>query len=274
MSYIAPTSLRQSQTRAIKHLQGQPGKPFPFRINEDRFVARRVFVAEALVKQLRINPELVRPFLKVLFLDSKSYARFCQVMNYGKPAAGFYPLGKNGDHEALLRGEIPYLPDRSRVIVLPEDFQAVDLAHELLHDIYSGGGLSVEDRVKFTNEILRWYRLSIDPEMPHQHKNRPFYEDVAEMCMGRYSLQHISPWYGLGRHEQERGFQIFAAECLAHTGEAVLFPDKACVNKVPQYIIDYLRHKRLFDRSVFQQLRGQTLRPQVLRAQRTSGYHR
>jgi hypothetical protein len=202
--------------------------------------------------KLGFNPRLFSEGAKIFLLDKENYEHFGQACGI-ECAGGFYPLAANGDVEAVIRDEIPFLPNRSRVIVLAEDHPPTALAHEILHDIFVGGGLELRDRQHFTRELLYWYRLSLDPKMPHQHKNRPFYEKIAKACARKYNLQEVSPLYCGTPHWQEYDFRVFASECFAYAGEYLLFSEKASFTDVPDSIIRFLKFVRVIDPSAIRQ---------------------
>ena len=196
--------------------------------------------------ELGFNPRLFCEGAKILLMDKENYERFGQACGI-ECAGGFYPWAANGDVESVIRDEVPFLPNRSRVIVLPEDYQPTALVHEVMHDIFIGGGLELRDRQHFTKELLHWYRLTLDPKMPHQHKNRPFYEKVAAACARKYNLKMVTPLYCETPHWQEYDFRIFASECFAYAGEILLFPEEASFKDVPESIISFLKFVRVID---------------------------
>lgn len=236
--------------RAINLHLAQPAEAavkqtLPFR--GQRFTIRALALERQLFCALGFNPKYFKPGAHICLMDKENYARFAEACGIEMPG-GIYPLAKNGYQEAVLKEELPYLPGHSRVIVLPEDHTPTTLIHEILHDIFIGGGLTPKERTEFSRELLHWYRLSIDPKMPHQHKNRPFYEAVAEFCKDRYDLKDLSPLYCGKRHWQERDFKVFASECFAYAGEAMLLPEEASFQEIPKPIVSFLRFLRIFNR--------------------------
>lgn len=224
-----------------------------FQLKDHSFSAKFIPIGRLLFERLGFNCKFFKPGVVVYLLDKASYERFSKACNIEAPD-GFYPLPTNGDDKALLRGEIDFLPNCSRRIILSDDYKDVALIHELLHDIFIGGGLSPKEREEFTKNILHWFRLSIDPNMPHQHKNHSFYEEVARICMKKFRIENVNPHYCMGHDDKEPDFKVFAAECFAYAGEFMLHPQGAQFSEIPKEIQDQLMFLRLFDRSRLQHI--------------------
>lgn len=242
-----PTPVKPYQLRLYTRLPGEtkpasPQQPLFFR--GGRFRVSTIQVTEDLFDKLGIGKKFFRSGASIYLFDKQNYqefSRLCGVEGVG----GFYPLSINGDQDAVFSGQADHLSAISRTIVLPEGYDNVTLTHELLHDVYFGGGLHVSDRRRFIGEVLHWYRLSKDPNYPHHQKNNQFYTDVARLCMEKYKLEDIPISYNLGRYTEEKEFQIFASECFAYAGEALLLPQDAKFKNIPQEIRDHLRFLRL-----------------------------
>lgn len=247
-----PTRINSQSQRtigpiAIQHVlryRGQQFKVQPVRVSLDLFTT------------LGFNPRHFVEGATILAMEPPEYRRFCEASGLVK-AAGIYPLSMNGDMEAVQRGDIPYLPARSRNLVLPTDHETITLAHEMLHDIFVGGGLSPAERQKFTSEVLHGYRLSVDPNMPHQHKNQAFFQKVARACAERYSLETVEPRYNLGRPERDPGFRLFVGECFAYVGEFMMHPRESQIDSIPDILLRHFKFIRIFDRNAYLAANGQ-----------------
>jgi hypothetical protein len=220
------------------------------------FQYKPVSLSGELFSSLGFNPRLFREGAHILLMSREDFLRFGEACGTDAEG-GIYPLAMNGDAEAVLKEEIPFLPDRSRNIVLPDDHLPLTLVHEIMHDIFIGGGLTAQERQDFTKELLYWRRLSLDPKMPHQHKNQAFYQTVAEVCMKRYDLKTVTPKYYQSRHYLERDFKVFAGECFAYAGEFLLFPNNASFRNVPDSIIRHLKFIRVINPQAIRQANGQ-----------------
>lgn len=221
-----------------------------------QFRIQIVNLSQKLFTSLGFDLRRFAPGATLVTMGASEYKRFESACGF-EDSAGIYPLAINGDQAAVHRGEIPVLPNRSRNIILPDNYKPITLAHELLHDIFIGGGIEVSDRVEFSKNVLYWYRLSVDPNMPHQHNNREFFEKVAQVCAEKYNIDGIDPRYNFKAHDREEAFQIFAGECFAYAGEFLLHPNESMLDFVPESIVRFFRFIRLLDRSVYQQANGQ-----------------
>ncbi|MDD5382549.1 MAG: hypothetical protein PHH60_02725 [Candidatus Margulisbacteria bacterium] len=246
---------RVTTCRLAERARSAPTADIKFR--GQLFSFRVIPLTLELFRELGFNPSHFRAGANILLLDRENFRRFAAAC--GTTAeGGIYPLASNGDNEAAICGEIPYLPDRSRNIILPEDHSPISLAHEIAHDIFIGGGITEQERLDFAKNLLHWYRLSLDPNMPHQHKNHPFYQQVSQVCMQQYHLTELSPKYYGPRHWQERDFRVFASECFAYACETILFRDEAMLKDVPQPVLSHLRYLRCIDLQAIRQFQQAT----------------
>jgi hypothetical protein len=202
---------------------------------------------------LGFNARHFRPGAQVILMKQEVFSRFSAACG-ASSAVGLYPLcpkekdGKENDLEAVLNGKLPVLPDRSRTIALPEDHSRLALVHEVLHDIFIGGGLPPEQRLEFTRQLSFWYKITLAKNnLPHQYKNRAFFEQVAEDCKQQYDLAEVPAEYYRGRPWRERDFKIFAGECFAYAGESMLLPEKAKFRQVPEPLVSFLKFVRVID---------------------------
>jgi hypothetical protein len=185
----------------------------------------------------------------------RSFAQACGTDAEG----GFYPLSANGTNEEVLRGERDYLPAGSRNMILPVDFSQISLEHEVAHDLFISGGITVGDRLDFIKNILASYRGSHDPQSPHLHKDQAFFARVAEDTKGRFDLSVLSTKYFGPSHWRERDFKVFAGECFAYACETVLHPERPMASLLPRQVFSTLRYLRIFQLErirKFQQLTG------------------
>ncbi len=210
-----------------------------------------------LFTSLGFSPRRFAAGAMIIAMEPAEYKKFSEACGL-EQAAAIYPLGMSGDFEAVQQGETEYLHQRSRNIVVPADHETVTLAHELLHDIFIGGGIEARDRKEFIKNVLFWYRLAMDPKLPRHHVNRPFFEQVAAICAEKYDIKEIDTRYNFKAHDREANFKVFAGECFAYAGEFLLYPKGSRFDRVPQDIVDFMRQwLRLFDRSVYQRASGQ-----------------
>jgi len=217
------------------------------------FVGALVRVTKGDYQRLGISPQFFKRGALFFLLEKASEGRLSAVRKRGYPQ-GFYPMSENGDLNAFLQGRIAYLPERSRVIALPKGFNPSTVFHEILHDIFAGGGLSVSERQEFVRNVLNRLRDSGNPDMPDSHKNAPFFAKVAEICSEKYDIGAISPLYNVGRPWEDPDFMIFAGECFAYAGEFMLHPQAVPFDAIPKEMESELRFMRIFDRAHLDQV--------------------
>jgi hypothetical protein len=213
-------------------------KPKSFSLNGDNFTAQKVFVSKGLFRKLGINPRYFRSFLKIYLLDKENYARFCRVSGISPKTEGFYPLARNGQLEDVLLGKKSSLRVPDRVIVFPEGSENKRaLAHEILHDIFLGGGLAAETRAAFTKHLFIWaHKALTDPSRAAEAR---FYTEIAKRCTEKLNINLpgkdvVKIFEGA---KLDRSSRLFVGECFAYAGEIFLgYTQEAELGKLPREI--------------------------------------
>jgi hypothetical protein len=191
--------------------------------------------------ELRINQKYFRPGAR-LFLVETTNSKTITPDAETSVDKGLYPAGVGRDFEAMLDGDIDYLPDRSRVIALLGGFDKLTVVHETLHDIYWNGAISLKDRQSFERELLWYYRLTQSPEAPHQHINYKFFTELAAICRRKGLLMKLSPKFYNQAELHNPDYHLFAGECFAYVGELLFDSQNSNFEKVPEDILQLFRH--------------------------------
>jgi len=214
------------------------GKPLNFEI---RLITKDDFRA------LGISLKRFAPGLKLYVMSQEDYQQLSSSLGL-EDSAAFYPLAENGDLQNVLEGKNPFLLDKSRAIAVPEDFNGksnIVITHEILHDIFIGGGISIKEREDFVRSLISWVRHSKHPSLPHLQKNQEFYEEVGRICAQEHDISDISYFTSNRTLLFDRDFITFASECFAYAGEHLLLPAEARFSEVPRQMLSHLRNLRL-----------------------------
>ncbi len=137
----------------------------------------------ALTK-LGINPEFARGGAEVYFVSEAKFLEYLGAFGISGAVAGVYaPTGRR-EVFAVMRTKQPAMDWRIRKILLPENVDALTLAHEALHDIFLNLNLSAasKERAAFWRSSLQdaWHTLSYAPSTPEAK----FFEGVAARTAG------------------------------------------------------------------------------------------
>lgn len=209
-----------------------------FTLRDNQFQARSAGVVSRQLKRLGINPALFRDGLKIYYLAKEDYARFCRATGIAGDLGGFYPLAKGQNSRRVMLGELDYLPDNSRIIVLQEGtkWQRV-IAHEVLHDIYLGGGISKPARDSFAKNLFIWaYKAQTDPRKAEELK---FYLTILDRCNRKFNLNLTGGdikkiWEGA---QLDEATHTYIGECFAYAGELFLgYSKERELGQLPQEI--------------------------------------
>lgn len=209
-----------------------------FTLRGEQFQARSADVVSKQLRKLGINPALFRDGLKIYYLDKGDYARFCRTTGLAGEIDGFYPLSKGQAVRKVALGELERLPDDSRVMVLPEGTKwQRTVAHEVLHDIYLGGGISRSVRDSFARNLFIWaYKAQTDPRKAEEFK---FYRAILDRCNRKFNL-HLTGddikkiWEGA---KLDEATHTYIGECFAYAGELFLgFSKEEELGRLPQEI--------------------------------------
>ena len=208
-----------------------------FRLKGINFQARLFTLNANSFTKLGIDPRFFRPGLTLRVLDQANYSRFCKLAGFPEgQLGGFYPLAPAGEEVMVNDGRLARLPDLSRVLVLPEKFSFLGTLHEVLHDVFLGGALSLEERNGFTRLVLAATRRVLNTA-PDSEEAR-FIKNVAAEWKVPLDLT------GIRNHEliprrPSREERIFANEMFAYAGEKKITGDNK-MGQIPEEIDTYL----------------------------------
>ena len=219
--------------------------------------------------KLGLNPAIFKSGVKVYVLDEKNFCAFCEQTQEApsplvippKPGTkmieiptkevtpnraidietsqALYPLSKRGELDAVRRGEIDFLPSHSRVILLHENFTALELTHELIHDIFLGPLCSYSDRMFFILcliDSLKKAYADCDAAV------LKFFEEVNNRCQMPYQIDALKNQEISLRDPLEIGPNLFtyAGECFVYAWETLLGYEDQALGKVPAELQDLL----------------------------------
>lgn len=194
-----------------------------FTLRNKMFQAKMTHLNKKDFISLGLNPKYFRPGIKIYLLDKDNFSRFCQVCGTDLEVGGFYPLSKRNEEKRVALGELDYLSDDSRTMVLPENsISNQTLVHEVLHDIFIGGGIKKSERDIFVRNLFIWiFHAQNDPQRTDELN---FYNKVAESCKTKLRLKVN----GENIKELIEGAKLdhksmtFIGECFAYAGEIYL----------------------------------------------------
>ena len=190
------------------------------------FLATKSFVTKNLLAHLGINRRYYNPGAKIYLLSTDSYKLLSTLCRFDSGNEGMYPLAKKGDPALVLQGKIDHLPNGSRVACLPRDHNKRALAHEVLHDIFIGGGLSKKNRDYFTNNLPAW-RKSAESD-PRRSREADFYRLVSRSCA------------------KENDKMVFAGEAFVYAAEFYFgYSNETEVGRIPREILQFFERVRL-----------------------------
>jgi hypothetical protein len=248
---IPPVRLTSSVVRSIAE-QAKTTPESSFRFRGAQYPCRELPINLSRFTALGYHPHRFQAGALIGLMSREHFQAFTRACGTDAEG-GLYPLSANGDNQAVLTGELAYLPVASRNIILPFDFSQVSLAHELAHDICIGRGITADNRSAFFRGVLHWYRNSHDSNFPHLQPDRSFYAKVASLTGCGFNLAAISKQYCGPDHSLEPAFRIFAGECFAYACEAVLNPSKEMASLLPKQVFNALRSLRIFQPLVIQE---------------------
>lgn len=217
---------RAPLTRA-KILEKYPAlKKQSFFIKGTLFLAAKSFVTKSLLASLGINPRFYKPGAKIYLLKEKSHKLLSTLCGFGRGNEGMYPLAKKGDTALVLQGKIDRLPNESRIVCLPRNHDKRALTHELLHDIFIGGGLSKIQRDSFIGNLAKWRKAAESD--PSRKAEARFYQLVA-----RSTIKESDP-------------AIYAGEAFVYAAEFYFgYSNEAEVGRIPREILNFFEEIRL-----------------------------
>jgi hypothetical protein len=201
------------------------------------FQARLFTLTANSYTKLGINPRFFRPGMTLRVLDRANYSRLCKLAGF--PAGqlgGLYPLAPAGEETMVNDGRLARLPDSSRVLVLHEKFSFLGTLHEVLHDVFLGGALSLEERNGFTRLVLAATRRVLNTA-PDSEEAR-FIRTVASEWKVPLDLTGIRNHDFIPR-KPSRAERIFANEMFAYAAEKKITGDNK-MGQVPDEIDTYL----------------------------------
>jgi len=228
------------QSRAVRRCLSQSHiTPSSFRINGIDIKAQAIDLTRAIFKNAGINPAFFVPGARLFLLDPIQYDNFCKVTDLSsKEKNGFYPLSKKGEEKKVMLGELDYLSNPSRTVVLPSDCKKADLMHELAHDIFLGGAISREEREAFFKlavcETRRVLNTSPDSEEAY------FIMRVSNSGRKRFDLKELTSIKELSSLTYAQ--RVFVGELFAYAVEIKATKDRS-IGEIPREINLYLEEK-------------------------------
>jgi hypothetical protein len=210
-----------------------------FRVKGADISARSIDVSPAILKLAGINPAYFVPGARLFLLDPPQYEKLCRAASLSPgEAIGFYPLSRNGEQSEVILGEAEKLSNPARTILLPFDFKFSALSHELAHDLFLGGALSVKEREGFYKlAILETRRVLISAP---DSKEAYFLRLVANSGRKKFKLTDIMTIYTLTNPSYDQ--RLFAGELFAYALEIKISRNRS-MGVVPREIDDYLIQK-------------------------------
>jgi len=213
-----------------------------FKFRGRYFNAQQEWVKLSDFKRLGINSRLFRPGAEIRLLDQENFKALCNLIDPGIKIQGLYPLAKNGDTSAVFEGRFDSLPAPSRVICLPKDYSPRALIHEILHDVFIGGGISREQREYFCQNLFSWIKAALNN--PERKEVIDFYQKAANACAQPFDLSLSQVEGTLARIGQ--GGRLNDAE-MAFAGEGFVYAaeyyfchsNQAEVGVLPAEILKY-----------------------------------
>jgi hypothetical protein len=205
-------------------------------------------VTPNILESLGINPSLHKPGCIVILMDEANFRR-CAEADNSEGAMAIYPVvldGKINELPQVLKGERAFLSDEARIIALPKNAPWVSFAHEVMHDIYFGGGIRLGKRNDFINEIIRLYRDTINPSRILNETLHYFFQQIARRCEDSDVLSRISPNYLDKKSLANPHVQAFVAECFAYAFEIILDSGEAGIKIVPLEILQKMEELGIF----------------------------
>lgn len=207
------------------------------RVKGQTFQISRIEVAAKTYRKLGLNTRFAVPGVKVYLMDEANYSKFCKLGGLDPDKiGGFYPLARGGEEEAVTAGKLHQLSNRSRVVVLPEEFARKTLLHELAHDIFLNGSLPPAERIDLARLIVANTRQVLNAAPGSQEAK--FIEKVASYCQQRYNLDPIKNMQ-LIPSELTREQMVFAGEMFAYAVEMKITGDNS-FGKIPSELNSYL----------------------------------
>lgn len=194
-------------------------------VKGQRFEVNRIELATATYRKLGLDPRFFVPGIKVYTMDEANYGRFCRLAGLEPDQiGGFYPLARGGEEELVTAGKLLKLSNKSRVVVLPEDFAKSSLLHELAHDIYLNGSIPSVERNEIARLIVANTRQVMNTRPDSEEAK--FIRKVANACQQKYDFDPIQ---GLNIIPKElpREMQVFAGEMFAWAVEMKVTGDKS-----------------------------------------------
>jgi hypothetical protein len=236
------------QSRAVRRCLSQSRiTPSSFKINGIDIKAQAIDLTRAIFKNAGINPAFFMPGARLFLLDPIQYDNFCKVTDLSsKEKNGFYPLSKKGEEKKVMLGELDYLSNPSRTVVLPSDCKKADLMHELAHDIFLGGGISKEDREAFFKLAICEARRVLNTAPGSQEAY--FIRRVSNSGRKRFNLKELISIKELSSLTYEQ--RVFAGELFAYAIEMKITKDRS-LGKIPAEIDIYIEENKFVRRRFF-----------------------
>lgn len=177
--------------------------------------ATTYFVNQLTLQKLGIHPNLTRNTIQAHVLSIQDYATYCQKFRKDpqKLKGVACPKGKEV-REIFQQKRLSPSPE-NRVLIIPENAEAITLAHEILHIIFLD--LNESDphayRRFFARLALQEARIALirDPLSPYSK----FYLEIAASCAHPFPLQE--------KLEQNEASKTFFLEAFEFIGEVFAY---------------------------------------------------
>ncbi|MFA4967727.1 MAG: hypothetical protein WC624_05875 [Candidatus Margulisiibacteriota bacterium] len=231
-----------------------------FSFNGQKFNAAVYDISQERFSRLGFARSSFVPGVKAYVLDEDTFRIFCRTTDASKtpipdcpktaleiPFAGqktsaaldhlivgaVYPLSRRGDLDAVRRGELSHLPAVSRNIVLRKGFSEVELAHELLHDIYLGRLFSPEMRRAFTLLVIDQVKKAY---AENDRTALKFFKGVSARCKNKLKIEELiklNTFSLKGNEEIGPNLSNFVGECFVYAWELILGYDNPDLGEGP-----------------------------------------